>query len=130
METTKKTIIERVKSFEDACNLLGEDPKEILPYKEATTKRQHAINDLTMLDVIAESLQENWIADWDNHNQPKWRPYFEKGSWGFGFSVALYGCRVTFASVGSRLSFPTEEIAKYFGTQFIEIHNRLLSNKY
>ncbi|MCE9538715.1 MAG: hypothetical protein K8R85_05810 [Bacteroidetes bacterium] len=123
-------ITDRVKSFEDACLELGENPDEVLPYKLPKNNRQHASNDNMRLDVIAEALRQGYEADWSNSNEKKWRAWFEYKSTGFGFSNSYYADSSTHATVGSRLLFPNKEISDYFGTQFIEIHNRLLTNKY
>ncbi len=135
--TTKKTvkptgkITDRIKTFEDACKSLKLDPVKSLPYKTPKTKREKAINDLTRLDIIVEALQEGWQPNWNDHNERKWRPWFShsEGS-GFGFSYSAYGAWSTCTYCGSRLCLPTEELADYFGEQFIEIHNRILTNKY
>lgn len=65
-------ITDRVKTFEDAYNVLGintgcvysssEDPDEIA-YKK--------------LKVIVKALNEGWTPDWNNDDQPKWYPWFE-----------------------------------------------------
>lgn len=130
-EVFSQKITDRIKSFEDACAEIGEDPIELLPYKNPKTKRQFAANDAMRLDVIAEALRGDFEADWSNSIQRKWRCWFEhNGTTGFGFSGSGCDYSVTFTRVGSRLCMPTEELSNYFGTQFIEIHNRLLTNKY
>lgn len=131
-EVFSQKITDRIKTFKDACDEIGEDPNEVLPYKAPKNKRQFAMNDIAMLDVIAAALKGDFEADWSDNNEYKWRPWFEyKASLsGFGFSRSgcADSCATTF--VGSRLCMPTEELSNYFGKQFIEIHNRVLTNKY
>ena len=67
-------ITDRVKSFENACEIIGEDPEDVLPYKYPKNKRQHALNDYARLDVIAEALQQEYQANWADGNEYKWRP--------------------------------------------------------
>jgi len=57
-----KTIFERVNSFEDACKELG---KVVC----GTT----VLSAYSRLKVICKALNEGWVADWDDHEQNKWR---------------------------------------------------------
>lgn len=125
-------IIERDITFEDICKERGDTPEEILPYKTPKNKRQFAANDLARLDYIAEFLQQGFIPDYSNENEKKWFPYFEYNNKkaGFGFSDSLCVGSGADSTCGSRLALKNKETSDYFGTQFIEIHNRLLTNKY
>lgn len=126
-KTAPKDIMERVKTFEDACETKGVSPEDELPYANPKNKKQKALNAVAMLWLIAEVLCEGWEADYNNSNQYKYYPYFKKvGGSGFGFSNAGCGCDYTRTYIGSRLCFPNEKLAKYFGTQFIDLHNIVL----
>lgn len=80
-----------------------------------------------LIELLAELLNEGWEPNWSNGNEPKWYPYFEMGKSGLGFSYSHYDCWGTFASVGSRLAFKTEALAKYAGTQFEDLYKQLLN---
>lgn len=131
-EFFKIPVIEQKLSFEDICAQRGDNPIDIIPYSEPKNKRQKYLNDIAMLDYIAEFLQQGYVADYGNSNEQKWFPYFNYNTEtsGFGFSYSLCDCSSAIALCGSRLALPTEELSNYFGTQFIEIHNRLLTNNY
>lgn len=117
------TVMERVTSFEDALEETGLSPFEV--YSEADSKDEKAYK---KLKLIASLLREEWWPDWNDKNQQKWFPIFKysAGS-GFGFSLSGYGCDLTTLGVGSRLCFPTEKLANYFGEHFIDIHRDLLN---
>lgn len=122
-EHFSQNVMERVKTYEDACAELGLDPKEELPYQNPKDKRQKVVNAKAKLDIIAEALQEGFTPDFMDTNQKKWYPWFiGKGS-GFGFSAADYDYDGTNSFVGSRLCFANEKTAEYFGTQFLDLHN-------
>jgi len=58
-----KTIFERVNSFEDACRELGLNFEAI----------DDITNSVQKLKIICKALNEGWVADWDDHEQNKWR---------------------------------------------------------
>lgn len=122
---------DRIKTFEDACVDQKLDPKKVLPYiGTKLTIEQQVINTYAMLRIIAKSLRGNWNPDWTNSNENKWYPWFQykRASSGFVVVDTDYVCAHALTYVGSRLCFPTSELAKYFGEQFIELHRIILSN--
>lgn len=126
-----KELTDGIKTFEDVCAKNGQNPADILPFANPINKRQLAANDREKLDYIAEYLQDGFVADYTDWNQRKWYPWFDFDSEsGFGFSLSYCALAFTNAGVGSRLSFPTEEISDFFGKQFIDLHNSWLINKY
>lgn len=54
-------VMERIKSFEDACEDQGIKPEDVLPYQGKITMEQEAINAYIKLRVIAKSLR---LAAW------------------------------------------------------------------
>lgn len=125
-------LTEGVKTFEDVLAKKGDKSEDILPYATPINSRQHAANDRAILDYIAEYLQDGYVADYSDWDEYKYYPWFRfnKSESAFGFAGSLCGDADSNATVGSRLVFPTEEVSDFYGTQFIEIHNRLLLNKY
>ena len=119
-------IIEKVKSFEDACKLL-----DITPSVPVVTgipeKYQKPLIANYQLMVIAEALNEGWTPDWSNGEWDKWYPWFnmnDSSSAGrFSFYDAAY--QRSGSSVGSRLCFKSEALADYAGTQFLELYREL-----
>lgn len=119
----------RIKTFEDACKDQKINPKEVLPYAgKKLTLEQQVLNTYAMLRVIAKSLQGSWKPNWSDGDQQKWFAWFEYKSKGFVVYDAAYGYYYTTTDCGSRLCFQNSETAKYFGEQFIELHNIVLKN--
>lgn len=112
-----------IETFEDICKRQGDKPEDILPHKNPKTLRQHVNNDNARLDYIAEYLQQ---GSKDRYYYPV---FYDRPS-GFGFSDSDYGGWSASATCGSRLWQPTREKSDFFGRQFVEIHERLLTNKY
>lgn len=116
-------ITEKVKSFADACQVLG--IKTNLPeVSNLPEMHQKAIIAHYQLVIIAEALNEGWKPNWDNFDERKYYPWFdmELSSSGSGFSCYGCGYRVAGSLVGSRLCFKTAELARYIGETFIELY--------
>ncbi|HRO75593.1 MAG TPA: hypothetical protein PLP27_05555 [Crocinitomicaceae bacterium] len=112
----------KIKSFEDACTKLGISTQlpDVSMLREANQK---AVIANYKLDIIQEAINADWTADWNNYNQCKYCPWFGLSRSGVGFSC--YGCVfvASLSDVGSRRVFPSREIAKYVGQQFIDLYN-------
>lgn len=109
-------ITDRIKTFEDACRINGVNPCSILPYQNPKNADEVSINAYAKLVQINKALRENWQADYDNHNQRKYYPWMTKTGSGLLFVDYLFD--FSYSGVGSRLSYPTQEIAEYAGRQF------------
>ncbi len=120
------SIMDKVKTFEDACKIRGIDSSKSLPYSNPSGDSEKALNAIAMLWIIAGVVNEGWIADYSNASQYKWFPYFEKTKSGFGFSSSSYVFWLSSSFAGSRFAFETEEKAKYVGKQFINLYNQFL----
>lgn len=118
-------ITDRVKTFEDACAIIGVDPGDYA-ISTSATKDDCSINAYAKLIIIARALNEGWQPDWSNSSQYKYVPYFtHKG--GFGLSYDDCGLWRALTHVGSRLCFKSGELAEYAGKQFVDIYNTFLS---
>lgn len=113
-------ITDRVKSFEDACGILGISVSSV--FSKSDSKDEIAYK---KIKVIIKALNEGWIPNWENTNEYKWFPYFEYNS-GFGFSTLGADHRVTGTTVGSRLVYKSEELSNYAAKQFDDIYNDFL----
>ncbi|WP_257657675.1 hypothetical protein [Parapedobacter lycopersici] len=68
-------VTDRIKSYEDACEELGETPIYLSAFNflpEIDRKSQFAFHQLT---IIARALNEGWEPDWSDSNQYKWNVY-------------------------------------------------------
>lgn len=119
-------IIEKVKSFEDACKLL-----DITPSVPVVTgipeKYQKPLIANYQLMVIAEALNEGWTPDWSNGEWDKWHPWFDMDNSSSAGRFSFYAAagQSSYSNVGSRLCFKSEELADYAGTQFLELYREL-----
>lgn len=120
-------ILDMVKTVDDALKIKGKTLQEIIPYPVPRDEREEAINSFALLDLVYDVINEGWIPDWNNHDQPKYYPYFEsdKNS-GFGFSYTDCADWGTYSCVGSRLCSSSSRKADYIGKQFIELYSKFL----
>ena len=116
----------KIKTFEDACKALKLNPPSVLPYKKPEGNDEEVLNAYAKLRIIAKALRGKWQPDWNNSSQWKYYPWFRHQP-GVGFSCYGYVYGYSASFVGSRLCFPTREMAEYFGTQFIDIHQIVLT---
>lgn len=126
-EFFNQKITDRVKSVEDAIDILGEQPENIrmlLAYN-GIDKDMIAAQTFIKLTLITRALNQDWKADWTNSNQTKWFPWFEHSASGFRFDDPA--CGRTSALTPSRLCFASSELAAYAGKQFIELYNQFLN---
>lgn len=113
-------ITDRIKTYEDACAELEETPQLEVTLKELGLTTDE-IN-YRKLKTIIKALVCDWKADWSDSDQQKWQPYFRLSGGVFVFLSTRYGCSDADAGYGSRLCFPTRELAEYAGKQFTEIY--------
>jgi hypothetical protein len=121
-----KTAIKKIKTFEEACALLSIDATTALPYPTPENADQENTHAFVMLKIISKALRGDWQPDWNDSDQLKWFPYFQSNGAGFGFSCTIYVDWYSITYVGSRLCFPTSEMAQYAGKTFIDIYNIIL----
>jgi hypothetical protein len=121
---------EKIKTFEDACKVTGDDPSHV----EGITPKH--LKAYFKLCIIAKALRGSWKPDWLDFNQYKYFPWFKiikkdallcVGSASNGSNVGL-SCldsnnvvSCTGANYGGALASESDEIAIYFGRQFPEI---------
>ncbi len=81
-----------------------------------------------LIKLIVKSLNEGWMPDWSNSSEYKYYPWFNMnaGSSASRFSYDDFDSWLTCSHVGSHLCFKSAELAKYAGTQFIEIYEKYM----
>ena len=113
-------ITDQVKTFEDACSILGTCVATVLSLHDTKDERAYK-----QLKIIAEALNEGWKPNWNDKSEGKYYPFFDMSS--DGFSFVNYGVWGTYTIVGSRLCFKSRELAEYAGKQFASIYKDFLS---
>lgn len=147
-------IIAKVRTFEDACEVLGiavpEGLPEILQPKNAGIVPPHIVA-MTKLEMITAALNQGWT--WIPDGETKgWWPWFwfftqeeidkmddeEKkyrcivpaGEFskyaGLGSAYSTDAWSSSYANFGSRLAYSNAELAKHSGRQFIELWRQWL----
>ena len=101
-----------IKTFEDACDVLGFKTNAIFHGNDSQDEIA-----FKKLKVIVKAINMGWTPDWDNDNQRKWYPWFILSS-GFGFGASGYDSAYSSTSCGSRLCTDTREKALYIAEQF------------
>ena len=142
-----KNVMERVKTFEDACRELGKDHPFVLAYQNTNLRDPEVADDnkdviaYLKLRIIAavlnEGLKPKFVAE-----ERRYYPYFrlcsnediirmsekEESSvvnlpnGGVSYAHASGGSAHVFASIVSCLSFKTSELAEYAGKQFADLY--------
>lgn len=116
-------ITDRVKSFEDACQVLGISTN-VPEVKGLPRKHQKAIIANYKLIVIAEALNEGWKPNWQDSDEYKYYPWFDMSNpAGVGYSYTHNAASDTDAAIGSRLCLKNRELAIYFGQTFTDLFN-------
>lgn len=133
-EEDYEEITDRVKTYEDACKVLG-----VEPINEQNAKAQGFRSDeiaRRKLETIAAALNEGWKPDWNNTDQYKYYPYFYiqenakgKGSAGLSFASTYSTASIAVAFVGSRLCFYASRLARYASNQFTDLYEQILIEK-
>ena len=146
----KRPVTERIKTFEDACEVLGNNHPFIQAYKcweNDGVNNQTDIDAYLKLRIICEALNEGWEPKF---TEDEWRYYpwfylytqqelddmdddekqerhmidtgdYETEYCGFGSAISNYVPSGTGANFGSRLCLKNSELATYCGKQFISI---------
>lgn len=146
-----KDIMERVKTFEDACEVLGEDHQYVKAYREWMRISYANCKDISAylkLRIICAALNEGWKPTFDE-NEHRYYPWFfvypkeeyesfaesEKeecciagitdsdsiASGGIAYAFSHFSSHSSGMYSGSRLALMTRELAEYCGRQFIDI---------
>lgn len=149
-----KDIKERVKTFDDAVEILGNDNQAVIDYYAIADKTcTEDILAFAKLRVIAEALNEGWKPKFDG-DECRYYPWFyiytkeeyekldedEKkecrvvgrsdsnsgAGGGLVYAYASHASSLSYSYSGSRLAFKTRELGEYCGKQFIDIWEKFL----
>lgn len=142
-----KTIMERVKTFEDACRELGKDHPFVLAYQNTNLRDPEVADDnkdiiaYLKLRIISAALNEGWkpkIMKEEHRYFPYFRLYSAEDisrmpeeqesrvinlpSGGASYAHAYYDSEHFYAYMGNRLAFKTKKLAEYAGKQFAKLY--------
>ena len=146
-----KNIMERVKTFEDACEELGEDHQYVKAYREWMRIYYAECKDISAylkLRIICAALNEGWKPTFSD-GECRYYPWFDiynqneyeklnkddkkecrvvgrssYDAYAFGgvvFSSLNFSTSYSYSYHGSRIVFKTRELAEYCEKQFIDI---------
>lgn len=140
-----KNVMERIKTFEDACNELGIDHNEWMQDKKELGLEADVIAYLK-LRIIAAALNEGWKPQFttdeyryfpwfclytqseidEMNEEDKSRVVYRSSNNASAYGGVAYASTSndsssTSTNIGSRLAFKTRELAEYAGRQFVEI---------
>lgn len=107
------SIMDRVKTYEDACRITGDYPD----LHQGLSRAEIAYRKLC---VIIKALNGDWKPCFGDSNQYKYFPYFklEDGCQVFYCVSRWIAC----ANVPAPSLFKSRELAEYAGTQFIDLY--------
>ena len=113
------SIIDRVKTYEDALKVLRRDhfdENNLYPREIARRK----------LEIIIEALNEGWKPNLSNHQEYKWYCYFYGSLAGLEYSASAYSPATATTNFGVRLCLKSKELADYVGEQFKYLYEEML----
>lgn len=116
-----RDITECIKTFEDACEELGEEHQYVKAYREWMRVSFAECEDVTAylkLRIICAALNEGWVPRYTDGGK-KWSPYFIVDSPFYSYSNDAPSYARAYA--GSRICLKNEALATYCGKQFIDI---------
>lgn len=119
-------ITERIKTFEDACNALGDEHTLVTQYRltAAAYKGDPMTEDFIAflkLRIIAAAINEGWEPTFDK-DEERWYPWFKIKQGGLVFAFAYGAGSLSGTGYGVRLVFKSKELAEYAGKQFVDIY--------
>lgn len=122
-----KDVVERIKTYLDALDELGEKDEEVIIYRKLLTVLDSSSHQVAhqLAIVITKALNEDWTPDWDDNNQYKYAIWFYMGG-SSGFRFLGDDSWRTYSRVGSRLCFKDSRLATYAGKQFAEVYKQFM----
>lgn len=120
--TFLKNFQDAVKTYYDACAIIGEKPiDEENLLSSGLDKSDIAFMKLKAIYKAANKMNRNWKADFSDSNQHKYYPCFVWRSSGFRYGDTDYAS--AHADSGSRLCCGTSDDAEYIGKKFEDLYN-------
>lgn len=117
-------ITERIKTFKDACEELGDEHPLVKEYWGVVNINLDITQDLISylkLRIITAALNEGWEPTFDK-DEERWYPWFKIKQGGLVCANAYDAGLSSYTDYGVRLIFKSKELAEYAGKQFIDIY--------
>lgn len=135
-------IRERVKTYADACEVLGIAEMDEKAFKACGFRPDEIAR--RKLETITEALNEGWRPDWNNTDEPKYYPWFyirphegkdaegkPYGAFaGLSYAFTATAASSTYTHFGSRLCFHERRTAAYAGDTFRDLYAQILVEKF
>ena len=120
-----------IKSVLDAFAFTGDDYKQWIPWPKPINAKQERDNARSEFEQVIKAVTNDWIPDYGNPNQKKWRCWFKwsDSAGAFVFWYSRYAAANTDSASGAPFDMPSEEIADYVGKQFLPLANKFLIKK-
>ena len=113
------SIIDRVKTYEDALEVLRRDhfnEKNLYPREIARR----------MLEIIIEALNEGWKPNFNDIKQSKWYCFSIGVNTGLRFSSSTISHTSANTNINVHLCLKSKELADYVGEQFTDLYEEML----
>lgn len=118
-------ITKKIKTFEDACQVLNLDPTHLPIVDLLPEKDRKSLIAYYKLTIIIRALNEGWEPNWKDSNEYKYYNYLFVCS-GSGFVCSDTAYSSTGADVGSQLCFKSRDLAQYACSQFKDLYEDYL----
>jgi len=125
-QTTATNIVDRVKTFEDACEVLGiKGDVFVGVLNDGLSDVSEKLIAHTKLLIIIRALNQGWTPNWNNGNEAKFYPYWDMEK---GFSLLYVSDYYLFTFVPSCLCFKSKPLAEYATKQFLGLYKTYFTN--
>jgi len=117
---------EDIKTVEDATNKLGEKDEDVIQLRKLESVdglADYILNNQIAI-VVAKALNDGWVANWDDHNEYKYYPWFYLGK---NFRCNSCNGWNSNSDASSRLSLKSSELAIYAGKQFKDVYEKFMN---
>lgn len=113
---------EKIKTYKDACFNQETNFRKITDFDFLPESQRVSAYANHRLETIYKAIVKKWRPDFSNELQKGHIPFFiwTKEASGFVFAMSRYGSWNSYSGIGAQFCFPNDEMAKFFGTQFID----------
>lgn len=115
----KRPITERVRSFQDACEVLG-ITKSMPDVGYTPEMYKNTVLKFYKMLVITDALNEGWFPNWDDPNEPKYAICMQSLDFFDKDSFCIYETQTHYFN--GTLYFHSKELAEYFVFMFKNLH--------